>query len=592
MDRRANRDRCCVAQRLGGGVVVEHSMVTRYTIGVPAGPSGWTITDQVHAQLRLAHKLREDLVTVQLLHEQALEDMWSSYPRVAYVEWLLAEADHLAAQLNTQPAEVRRLRQCRRDEIAAVSEDSKARRTELVGRLAARHKQLYADYCRSGDLYWGTFNFILKAHTEAVKRISDQRKRGRPAALRRHRFDGTGTLAVTLQRQAGKPARTPAVIADPDGRYRNVLFIPWVDPDVWERMTRAQRVHAGRGIVRMRCGSRDGRPEWVDIQVQAHRMAPAHADISGATLTITRTADRYRAQIAVTAELPRPQPVTGGPTVAMHMSWRDTAADLQVATWRSSRPLDIPAAWHTVMAPDSSRNTGRIVLPEYLTERLDRADQLRSKHNRDLNRLRTRLVAWLDERGPVPHPTRDGQITAGEVARWRSPSQFASLARAWSERCPTGAEKLLAALFHWRRRWQDQENLRARTLRRRDDMWRNIAAILADQCGQVVLDGTRILSTARPPSDRPDHVEATIAQRRALAAPGRLRSAIMNACNRDGVAVRVVSADGLSRIHARCGHENPGDDRYVSRPVRCDGCGSDYDPDQSATALMLERAKG
>jgi hypothetical protein len=70
----------------------------------------------------------------------------------------------------------------------------------------------------------------------------------------------------------------------------------------------------------------------------------------------------------------------------------------------------------------------------------------------------------------------------------------------------------------------------------------------------------------------------------------RLRDAITAAARGGGVRVHVVAAKGLSRVHAECGHENPADDRYVSPPVICEGCGAEYDPDESATKLMLRAA--
>jgi hypothetical protein len=76
-------------------------------------------------------------------------------------------------------------------------------------------------------LYWGTYNFVFANHNTAVQRIRSRRLDGGPANLRHHRFDGTGTIAVQLQRTATTPPRTPALVADPAGRYRNVLVLPW-----------------------------------------------------------------------------------------------------------------------------------------------------------------------------------------------------------------------------------------------------------------------------------------------------------------------------------------------------------------------------
>lgn len=594
--------------------------VTVCTFGVPAGR--WDIPEQVTVQLRLAHELREDLVTAQLEHEQAIKDVWSSYPRVAHAEWLLAEADYVAEQLaeqvrelrsrqrtkrltgplpdqlNQQRKEVKRLRQIRRDEIAIVKDDAKVRLEVLREEMKGQRKQLYAEYCQSGGLYWATFNAVADHHAAAVKRVAAQRKQGRPAALRHHRFDGTGTLAVQLQRQAGKPPRTPAVIADMDGKYRDMLHVPWTDPDTWEKMSRADRRHAGRFTVRIRCGSRDGEPQWINFPVQAHRMLPAGADITGAELTITRIADRFRARLAVTAKIPDPKPVvTEGATVAVHLGWRNTENGTLVAVWRSTAPLDIPAQWCSVVRVDAGGCTGIIVLPEFAAQRMDRVQQIASIRDKDLNLVRERVVEWLTEHGPVPHPVRvDEQITADVVARWRSPARFVTLARWWEKTPPPEAEALAKDLTAWRRAdrklWHKQEYPRGRALRRRDDLWRNVANILSDQCKRVVVDDMSISDIARQSSslELPNELKAAIARRRNLASPGLLRQYITTACAREGVPVTVVSAIGLSRTHSRCGYQNPADDRYMRPKVLCDGCGHEYEPDLSATMLMLERA--
>lgn len=85
----------------------------------------------------------------------------------------------------------------------------------------------------------------------------------------------------------------------------------------------------------------------------------------------------------------------------------------------------------------------------------------------------------------------------------------------------------------------------------------------------------------------PNDVQRRIDRRRDHAAPGKLRELIKSAALRDGVTITIVPAAELSRTHAHCGHINPSDDRYLTRPVPCDGCGDTYDPDDSATALMM-----
>ncbi|WP_157124641.1 hypothetical protein [Nocardia pseudovaccinii] len=598
--------------------------VTTYIIGIPYGPSGWEIPDQVRSQLRLAHDLREDLVTLQLDYEQAVKDLWSSFTDVVSVEKVLVAAETratelaaqvaaersrqgitritgpLASELTSARAEVARLRAERRSAIAEIKADADPRLAELTEALEASRKVLYAKYCRSGDLYWGTFNAVKNHHAATVRRISAARKQGRSAQLRHHRYNGTGTLAVELPRESKDPARTPALVAEPGGKYRNVIQIPWTEPERWEQLSRAGRRHAGRDTVRMRCGSAGGVAQWVDIPVQMpNRMLPADADITGVQLTVTRTADTYRARLAVTARIPDPKPVapTDGPTVAVHMGWRKTSRGITVATWRSTSRIHVPPAWQHVMRVDRGGVTGTIEFSNSAIRRRRTTDRLASIRDNALTGIQDKLMTWLGHHGPKPHPLREGdQIDAATVANWRSSARLAAVALRWRDESPADGAGLAAHLETWRRvdrrRWERQAHGLRKAVRRRDDMWCNIAAILAGQAGRIVLDDTSIADTARRRPQLPTHVEHAIGRQLAIAAPRTLRDTIQAACVRRGVTVTVVPATGLSRTHARCGHQNPADERYKAPPVRCEGCKRQYDPDSSATVIMLRRARG
>ncbi|WP_328401053.1 hypothetical protein [Nocardia sp. NBC_00403] len=333
--------------------------------------------------------------------------------------------------------------------------------------------------------------------------------------------------------------------------------------------------------------------------MQLHRMLPADVDIVDAELTVTRSADQYRARLTLSVRvLSRPAPVTDGPTIAVHMGWRHTGLGTQVATWRATEPLEIPRKWSAILHAGPDRTTGIIVLPETTTQRLDDADRMRADRDGDFNRVRERLAAWLTERGPLPNPAVGGQeLTADEVGRWRSRAPLADVARAWTEKPPIGedATDIVTAVTVWWRAdrlvWQEQEDLRGRAQRHRDDVWANIAAVLAAQCGLVVLDDASIADIARRASDLPPEVATMVARRRVRASPGRLQAAIAAAFARRGVPTKVVPAAELSRKHEACATVNPPDNRYTKRPVRCDGCKKSYDPDESATVLMLSEAR-
>jgi hypothetical protein len=171
--------------------------------------------------------------------------IWSSYPEVAAAESELHRAEETAAaaseqvsaervrlrskkvgaELTTQLAEaradVKATRQARRDAIARVKDNAAQRLRERTATLLADQKQLYRRYCQDNDLYWWPYNDVFRNHKTAVQRIRRQRLEGKPATLRHHRFDGTGTITVQLQRTAAMPPHSPRLLSDPAGRYHN-----------------------------------------------------------------------------------------------------------------------------------------------------------------------------------------------------------------------------------------------------------------------------------------------------------------------------------------------------------------------------------
>jgi hypothetical protein len=82
------------------------------------------------------------------------------------------------------------------------------RRTVRTATLAADQKQLDRRYCQDDDLYWGTYNDVVRNHRTAGQGIRRRRLDGKPAVQRHHRFDGTGTISVQLQRSAAMPPRS------------------------------------------------------------------------------------------------------------------------------------------------------------------------------------------------------------------------------------------------------------------------------------------------------------------------------------------------------------------------------------------------
>jgi hypothetical protein len=578
-------------------------------------PSWVELPAVVSGQLFLAHQLREDLVGIEHETDAARKTVWSAYPNVADAEHRLFAAEERAAELAEEVAELKKRQRTRApagEAVTALAEAReeaktarKARRAaiqaarpaaqpwldELTAARRGRVKALYGDYVQSRGLYWATYNDVTAHHRTALQRVTKQRAAGAPATLRHHRFTGAGAVAVQLQRGAHHPPRSPELLASGTGPWRNVLQVsPWMHPAEWGQLSRAEQRREARGTVRMRIGDMH-----VELPVIVHRMLPADADVTGARLVVERIAGSRRVSLHVTARIPDPEPVTTGPTVAIHGGWRhEDTGEIRVATFRASTPVTIPGHLQHVVHRSSDR-AGTVVLPADWISRQETADQLRSDRDQAIDEMRERLVAWLGQ-----HPPESEEYpTAGQVSRWRAPHRFARLAQQWRDAPPTDGAGVAAELESWRRHdralWERQEHGRRKHLARRDDTWRAVAAWLTSTAGRIVIDDTdyaqlaRTTAAADKESALPEQVTAARARARVYASPHGLRGAATAAAERRGVPITTVTSRDLSREHT-CGHLQPA--TPDAHQVICAGCGQDYDRDANATALMLTRASG
>jgi hypothetical protein len=313
------------------------------------------------------------------------------------------------------------------------------------------------------------------------------------------------------------------------------------------------------------------------------------ADIVEARLVVRRVAGGKRCHLTVTAKLPDPPPRVAGATVAVHFGWRREDDDaVRVATWRADQPLPVPETLRDVVVPGTDR-TGIVVMPAAWRDRLTFYHSVQGDRDLNLDKMRGELVAWLAD-----NPLADGP-TPGDVSRWKAAGRFARLAWEWHHNTPAGAEDITRRLMSWRRwdrgRWEQVTHGTRKSLARRDDAWRRVAAWLTQAAATVVLDDTNLASLTRQIGQAdttvPTDVTAVAARQRHDVAPGYLRDRIKAAAARDGVALVTVPAKGLSTECNICGHT--GNDN-TSHQVTCAGCGRRYDQDASATALMLRRA--
>lgn len=594
--------------------------------------TSWVPDDALLAELAAANRLRNQLVALETSVDTARQTLWESFPSVAAVskelravdeqldelfaaareEKIRSRSDRVSLRLDRRitqvSAQARQMRAERREAIREIVDngDERALATlaEIRARRFAQQKALRQEFCgKAGphQLYWATAAAIFDHHNTAVDRIARQRSGGRPAQLRPRSFDGTGTLAVRLQRGSDEPARTPAMIADHrQGRWRNVLAIPWLPMKDFAALTRSQRYWEGGVTVRMRYGNH-ARKAFADLPIRLHRVFPDHAEILGAQLTVRAVGNKLRGTLAVTATVPDPPPPSTNASaarVAIHIGWRNTEVGLQVATWAADQPLSFPDRLSPAISCDPDGRGGRILLPARISERIEATRDVQSKRDRAFEHIKQLVIDHLEQQGDHTYiDIIDGRVetvtvSASDVRSWQKPTQLRRLATGLEG--PT-RQQVLCQISDWDRRdkqlWYRLDRAIEHARNTRQDLYRNIAIAFVSQASQIILDDFSVAKLAAlQDAELPPRARRAVGRRRNAASPGELRSTIQSTAAREGVASTVVSVAELSRQHDACGFLNPSDDRYLECPVRCEGCGRSYDPDRSAVNLMINRA--
>jgi hypothetical protein len=559
-------------------------------------------------ELRRAHELSNRLIEIERAHADRVAEVWREVPDLVALEGQVQDADDVVAELvalarkermtnrstNISPELKRQLSDARKllREAKTAFRDKKGLLYPVVKPKLAklgtdRRSAIKATYRPAVDdgLYWANYNATVQRHEVAVKAVRSARKMGRPSDLRFRRWTGEGTLVVQLQRQAHQPPRTPAMIGDPAGYYRNVVQLtPVHDPEQWETMTRPERRRARSGMLRFRIGA-DNAKGWVEVPVLVHRPIPADADICMMEIKRERQGRKYQIHVSVVVRLPVTPARTEGPPVAMHVGWRALPdRSIRVAVV-SGVTAPVPPDFADVIRPHG--DWAEIVVPAAWRDRLDYVHGIASQRGRSLDTLRVWFTKWLAEN---PDHTIAGVET---VERWRSPNRFAALAKRIRDDVSV-PEEVRTQLEAWRVQdqhlWEIEAHLRAKILARRNDAYANVAVWALDTAGLLLVDNYKITSVARKPDITSEDPEAHRAARanRVLAAPGRLRLAMVDGARRRGIQVQPI--DGrISKLHATCGTELDDDEREASVMVWCPACQTMVDQDANALELLRSR---
>ncbi len=560
-------------------------------------------------ELHRRHRLQNHLVEIEHSRDAGVAAIWAAHPDTGLLIKDLETAEErcteLAAELQKQK---QRQRTARPDEqrvadLATARTEARSLR-QAVKAAKAASRPYVRDELRAADalrdaaikaaygeavadgLYWATVNDTTARHKTAVQRLIATRAEGRPAQMRFRRWDGTGTLAVQLQRQAGDPPRTPALLADATAsKWRNAARMhPY--PDEAERAEMAAYL-AKQAELTVRIGSGPHK-QSVTLPLIVHRPVPASADIAEIRLTRRRTGATYRVHVTLTCLLPAPPAKAEGALQAVHMGWRSLDdRSLRAAVITAPGPLPLPDGLEAV------RHHGtwaEVIIPARLRSHLEKLEAIQARRDKHREEIHAWLRSWLET-----HPQhKEAADPDGTLHAWRSPGRFAALAIRLRDADDQALAEASARLEAWRKQdkhlWQAVSHGHDKIIRWRRDNYRQVAAWLASEAAVIAVDewpaGVRL-----PDITEEDTTQAQRARANArLAAPGELRDLIRVAAGRRGV--RVTAPDGVRRDVHGCGANLSADSRAKDVMVRCAGCGTMVDQDVNALRAMIAAASG
>ncbi|HEY9440838.1 MAG TPA: hypothetical protein VIS29_19790, partial [Streptomyces sp.] len=382
---------------------------------------------QVVNEIRLAHDLRNHLVSLEHAHQDAVKQVWETHPQIAKA----AQAAEQAAERCREAAQAaaderqRTRKKAVSAETAAAVKEAKAALAAAKNEVKRLKKELYpviktgieeartqrkgavkaayAEYVSRG-LYWASINNVTSDFETAAKRVAAARKKGMPAGLRFHRWDGSGTIAVQLQRGSSDPPRGPEILASGQGPWRHVAQIlprdavPQGEPIVRARPgQRYVRDRPEDGLVRLRIGSGD-RKQIVTMPVVIHRPLPPGVDVTMLLLTRTRVASRWTAAVSVVVREPAPEPRVEGSLVGLHLGWRALDdGSIRVGVAAGFDPSTMPAGEEMACWLRGYGSWAEIVLPAEWRRAWSRLDGVQSRRDQAVEVLRAWLAERLDE---------------------------------------------------------------------------------------------------------------------------------------------------------------------------------------------------
>ena len=342
------------------------------------------------------------------------------------------------------------------------------------------------------------------------------------------------------------------------------------------------------GTLRLRVGTVEGKqtPIWAEWPILMHRPLPTGSVITNAKVTCKKIADRKEWSLHVTLKLSKIEQATrkdghGTGAVAMDLGWRKFAdEDMRVAYF-----LDDQGHAHDFKAEPGVLSGFRKV------------EDLISIRKQALNAVSEDLRTWLKSQD-LPDWLKG--YTRG-IQKWEARGRFMSLLKRWSKQRWAGDEKGYNLLDTWaygvysetlgrkgggdQHLWQWERYQAKKSLRRRKDQYRRLAAELSKKYETLVLENFDLRDTQKNKKVEEKSVAQAAKYQQRVAACSELRTQLIQAFHSRGGRVFKVDPAYTSQKCSACGIIRKGN-RQGANYV-CEQCGAQLDADWNAAKNIL-----
>lgn len=448
---------------------------------------------------------------------------------------------------------------------------ARVRQKPLLDELALTHKGMVKQARQQSGLYWGNYNAVVEAYNRARSKAM---KEG--ADLRFHRFDGTGRFTVQVQKRT--PDDEPGMAPDElFGAARpNLASLDPLPADAYNHPHRGDRGRKQWSVLTLRVTTHpDGAPRLLSIPVKLHRPLP-NGRVKWATVHRRRVGTRFVWSATFTCSVADQEP--------QHSATAACGIDIG---WRLRPNGDLRAA----LIIGSDGKTTEIRVDAHIIRALTYCEQIQSELDDGLN-IAHAAIKTLD-------PTDAPEAIAERLARIRKApkigaGKLAMLAIVWREHdWQTEARDALEA---WRaadkRRRDEMDNLRDKTLRRRREGYRIAVKSLVERYAVIGLEKFDLRQVAKLEQANGDENELPAPARRyrQLAGVSEFRDWLKTKAKSEGS--ELVEVDGPTTMTCRqCGTINRPADRAALH-WQCTGCHAVWDQDINAAHNILDAVCG